>query len=136
MALQAERGNLVGFLKNLVFSFEALAEQKQITLQFLQRALAGVAAHLEDEQFGLEQLAEEVHMSVSQLNRKLKALIDQPADQLIRSMRMQRAADLLKQNAGTVAEIAYRMGFDSQAHFTTMFQKQFGCTPSEHKKRQ
>jgi signal transduction histidine kinase/DNA-binding response OmpR family regulator len=103
---------------------------------FLQRALACVEARLEDEQFGVDQLAEAVHMSVSQINRKLKALIDQPAGQLIRSMRLQRAADLLKQNAGTVAEIAYRLGFGSQAHFTTMFLKQFGCTPSEYKKRQ
>jgi AraC-like DNA-binding protein len=103
---------------------------------FLQRALACVEARLEDEQFGVDQLAEAVHMSVSQINRKLKALIDQPAGQLIRSMRLQRAADLLKQNAGTVAEIAYRLGFGSQAHFTTMFQKHFGCTPSEYKKRQ
>jgi YesN/AraC family two-component response regulator len=101
---------------------------------FLQRVLACVEAHLEDEQFGVDQLAEDAHMSVSQINRKLKALIDQPAGQLIRSMRLQRAADLLKQNAGTVAEIAYRLGFGSQAHFTTMFQKQFGCTPSEYKK--
>jgi AraC-like DNA-binding protein len=102
---------------------------------FLQRVIACVEAHLEDEHFSVEMLAGAVHMSVSQLNRKLHALIAQPAGQLIRSMRLQRAADLLKQNAGTVAEVAYRLGFGSQAHFTTMFQKQFGCTPTEYKKR-
>jgi len=73
-------------------------------------------------------------MSVSQLNRKLRALIDLPAGKLIRSMRLNRAADLLKQNAGSVAEICYMVGFNDQSYFTRSFKKQFGFTPSEFKK--
>jgi len=72
-------------------------------------------------------------MSVSQLNRKLNALVDQPAGQLIRSLRLQRAADLLKQNAGSVAESCYKVGFNDQAYFSRVFKKQFGCSPSEYK---
>jgi DNA-binding response OmpR family regulator len=102
---------------------------------FLLRVIGVIEANIGEEEFSVEKLAEEVHMSVSQLNRKLNGLIDQPAGQLLRSMRLQRAADLLRQNVGTVAEIAYQVGFGSQAHFTTMFQKQFGCTPSEYRKR-
>lgn len=103
---------------------------------FLQRVIKAIETNIGEEDFSVEKLAEEVHMSVWQLNRKLNGLIDQPAGQLIRSMRLQRAADLLKQNAGTVAEIAYQVGFGSQAHFATMFQKQFGCTPSEYRREQ
>ena len=102
---------------------------------FLERVLKFVDAHLEDETLDPASLARAVNMSISQVNRKLKALIDQPAGQLIRSMRLQRAADLLKQNAGNVAEIAYKVGFGNQAHFSTMFQKQFGCSPSEYRQR-
>lgn len=98
---------------------------------FLQRVLAAIEAHLGDEHFGVEELAMAVSMSSSQINRKLGALVDQPASQLIRSMRLQRAADLLKQNAGTVAEIAYQAGFSDHAHFARSFKKQFGCAPSE-----
>jgi len=101
---------------------------------FLQRVIGVIEANMGEEKFSVEKLAEDVYMSVSQLNRKLNGLIDQPAGQLIRSMRLQRAADLLQQNAGTVAEIVYQVGFGSQAHFTTMFQKQFGYTPSEYRK--
>ena len=72
-------------------------------------------------------------MSVSQLNRKLNALVDQPAGQLIRSLRLQRAADLLKQNAGSVAEICYKVGFNDQAYFSRAFKKQFGYSPSDYK---
>ncbi len=102
---------------------------------FLQKVIGVIEANMGEEEFSVEKLAEAVHMSVWQLNRKLNGLIDQPAGQLLRSMRLQRAADLLQQNAGTVAEIAYQVGFGSQAHFATMFQKQFGCTPSEYRKR-
>ena len=73
-------------------------------------------------------------MSTSQLSRKLNALINQPAGHLIRSMRLQRAADLLRQNAGSVAEICYKVGFNDQAYFSRAFKKQFGCSPSEYKK--
>jgi AraC-like DNA-binding protein len=100
---------------------------------FLEKTIRSVEAHFEDELFGVEQLAHEANMSVSQLNRKLRALIDQPAGALIRSMRLQRAADLLKQNAGTVAEISHKLGFTDQAYFSRAFRKQFGCTPSEYR---
>lgn len=101
---------------------------------FLQKIVGCIEAHFEDEHCTVEDLAQEAAMSISQLNRKLHALIGQPAGELIRSMRLQRAADLLKQNAGTVAEISYKLGFTDQAYFSRAFKKQFGCTPSEYKK--
>ncbi|MCH9028316.1 MAG: response regulator, partial [Bacteroidetes bacterium] len=101
---------------------------------FLEKVIKTVDVHIEDEQFNVDKLADEVCMSVSQLNRKLRALIDQPAGQLIRSMRLNRAAGLLKQNVGSVAEICYMVGFNDQSYFTRTFKKQFGHTPSEFKK--
>ena len=102
--------------------------------KFLQKTVQIIESHFGDSQFSVEKLSEEAGMSISQLNRKLKAMIDQPAGQLIRSMRLQRAADLLKQNAGTVAEICYQVGFYDQSYFSRTFKKQFGCSPSEYRK--
>ena len=101
---------------------------------FLKRTISIIEKHYDDIQFGVELLASETGMSLSQLNRKLKALIDQPAGQLIRSLRLQRAADLLKKNSGTVAEICYQVGFNDQSYFSRAFKKQFGCSPSDYKK--
>jgi AraC-like DNA-binding protein len=54
--------------------------------EFLQRVVAAIEADMAEEHFNAEALAREVAMSVSQLNRKLNALIGQPAGQMIRSM--------------------------------------------------
>jgi DNA-binding response OmpR family regulator len=99
---------------------------------FLKRVLDQIEASMGDAQFSATALADEVGMSASQLNRKLNALLDQTAGRLIRSMRLQRAADLISQNAGSLSEIAYATGFSSQSHFSTAFKKQFGVAPSEY----
>jgi signal transduction histidine kinase/ligand-binding sensor domain-containing protein/DNA-binding response OmpR family regulator len=105
-----------------------------IDLAFLKKVLSTVEQNMGDDQFNAGVLADSVSMSISQLNRKLRALIDQPAGQLIRSVRLRRAADLLKQNAGNIAEVCYQVGFGDQATFTRAFKKHFGFTPSEFKK--
>jgi CheY-like chemotaxis protein len=102
--------------------------------EFVRRVLQCIEGHIGDDGFSVEALAAEIGMSQSQLNRKLRALVDQSAGKLIRSMRLQRAADLLIQQAGTVAEIGYRVGFGSHATFSTAFKKQFGVSPSEYKR--
>jgi signal transduction histidine kinase/ligand-binding sensor domain-containing protein/DNA-binding response OmpR family regulator len=134
-------------VKNLIYQREQLRKRfssatiikpsevtsVSVDQEFLMKTFKIIEAHFEDEQFSVEKLAEEVSMSISQLNRKLNALINQPAGQLIRSLRLQRAADLLKQNAGSVAEICYMLGFSDQAYFSRAFKKQFGSSPSEYK---
>lgn len=100
---------------------------------FLKKIIHIIENHYGDYQFSVTQLAENVNMSISQLNRKLNALIDQPAGQLIRSLRLQRAADLLKQDAGSVSDICFNLGFNDHAYFSRAFKKQFGCSPSEYK---
>ncbi|MEO8232517.1 MAG: two-component regulator propeller domain-containing protein, partial [Ignavibacteriota bacterium] len=121
------------------FSKATIIKPSEVTVvsvdqEFLQRVLKTIETHYEHEHFNVEKLSNEMNMSVSQLNRKLKALVDQPPGQLIRSLRLQRASDLLKQNAGTVAEICYKVGFNDQAYFSRAFKKQFNCSPSDFKK--
>lgn len=102
---------------------------------FLRKVLAAVEKHLGDENFGVERLGQEVGMSRTQVHRKLKALTNQTASELIRSLRLQRAAELLQHRAGTVAEIAFQVGFGDPSYFTKCFREQFGCLPSEYGKK-
>ena len=100
---------------------------------FMQDLLVIVENHLDNENFSVEQLGKEVHMSTSQINRKLKALIDQSAQQFIRSVRMQRAMELLKNKAANISEISYQVGFKDPGYFARVFKKHFGYPPSEIK---
>ncbi|HTV00403.1 MAG TPA: response regulator, partial [Luteitalea sp.] len=99
---------------------------------FLTRVLRAIEDHLDDAEFDVERLGRAVGLSRSQLHRKLRALTNQSPTLVIRSVRLQRAATLLQRNGGTVAEIAYQVGFSSQAYFAKCFREQFGCTPKEY----
>ena len=64
--------------------------------------------------------------------RKIKTLTGQTAVEVIRNIRLKRAAQLLKQQKLTVAEVTYHVGFNDLQYFRTCFKKQFGVSPSEY----
>jgi AraC-like DNA-binding protein len=103
--------------------------------QFLDKISEIIENRIGDEKFGVDELSKEIGLSRSQLHRKLKAVSDQTTTEFIRNFRLQRATDLIKQNAGNMAEIAYQVGFSSQAYFTKSFTELFGCSPGEYKKK-
>ncbi len=120
------------------FSQTTLIKPAEVTVasvdqKFLARLKEIVEANMEEEDFDVKELSRKAGMSDRQLERKLKALIDQTPNQFIRSMRLQRAKQLLEQNAGTVSEIAYMVGFNNIPYFSKAFREVFGKPPSEVK---
>lgn len=101
---------------------------------FLTRVKQVIIDRLDDTGFGAEELGKDVGLSRTQLHRKLKDLIDQSPGELIRTIRMQQAHELLKKNTGTVAEVSYMVGYGNPANFATSFTKHFGYPPTEAKK--
>jgi signal transduction histidine kinase/DNA-binding response OmpR family regulator len=97
---------------------------------FLERVREHVEANLGDEDFSVEHLADAVGVSRGHLHRQLKALAGQTPSVAIRTMRLERASQLLAARAGTVSEVAYAVGYKSVAHFSNSFEKDFGCRPS------
>lgn len=123
------------------FSGKLLVKPSQITVtsqdsQFMQRLLETVEKHLDDEKFSVDTLGHEFGMSTSQINRKLKAIINQSANVFIRSVRMERAMELLKVEQSTIAEVAYKTGFSEPSYFSRVFKNHFGFAPSEVKREQ
>lgn len=102
-----------------------------IDKQFLEKAVGIVEKYMSDERFTVLTLSNEMNLSHSQLHRKLKALVNQSAIQFIRSLRMQRALELIKNNTGNIAEISYQVGFSDPSYFTKTFSKYFGYLPSD-----
>jgi DNA-binding response OmpR family regulator len=103
--------------------------------QFLRKVKRVVENHLADSGFSVDELASEVYLSRVQLHRKLKALIDMPASDYIRTLRLNRAAELIAHKTANIAEIAYDLGFANPGHFSEAFRKQFGVLPSEFSSR-
>lgn len=121
------------------FSSNLFVKPAEVTVTSLDRELIdkllkAVDAHLDDTKFSVDDLSEEVNMSTRQLNRKLKAIINQSPLQFIRSVRLQRAMEMLKNNSGNISEIAFKTGFETPSYFTKRFKEQFGCLPSEKEK--
>ncbi|MFK7846869.1 MAG: ATP-binding protein [Rhodothermales bacterium] len=113
----------------------ALEEVQSSERVFLQRLQQSVDQHLGEEHFNADALADELGVSVRQLQRKAKALLDETPTALIRIMRLKKAAHLLEGNYGGVSEVAYAVGFNNPAYFTKCFREYFGEAPSNWKKQ-
>ncbi len=102
---------------------------------FMKKLLSIVEKNIDNYTFSVEELGREAGMSQSQIHRKLRALINMPANHFIRSVRMHHALELLQKNAGNISEIAYMVGYDDPGYFTKSFRAFFGKLPSEVNKK-
>lgn len=93
-----------------------------------------VLNNMQDENFSVEQLAEKAGMSRTTLHRKIKEMTKVSVSRFIREIRLQKAMELLNQGEGTVAEIAYQVGFGSPTYFIKCFHDHYGFPPGEIKK--
>lgn len=98
---------------------------------FVENVLQCIDAHLSNEQFGVEMLCREVGISERQLQRKLKAVTNKSPNQLITSVRLHRAKELIHLQKGTIAEVSFQTGFSNPSYFSKCFKKEFGLSPSD-----
>ena len=99
---------------------------------YLERARSAVEAHLSDEDFGVQALADALEQSRSTLYRRLRDLVDQSPSTFIREIRLAQAALLLRDGRGTVSEVAYAVGFKSVSHFSQAFRDTYDVVPSAY----
>ncbi|HET6567661.1 MAG TPA: helix-turn-helix transcriptional regulator [Rhodothermales bacterium] len=102
---------------------------------FLERMRLIVEAQMANTNFGVEWLASEIGLCTRQLQRKVRATTGLSAASYIRTLRLQRAAQLLGQQYGSVSEIAYKVGFQDAKHFSLLFKQTFGVPPSRYAAR-
>ncbi|MFC2088819.1 response regulator, partial [Calditrichota bacterium] len=136
--LQIRIKNLIDQRKKLreQFSKQTNIEFDQIThtstdQKFITRLMNIISQHISDSDFDLESLSHEVGLSRMQLYRKIKGLFGLTLGDFVKTIRLKQSAEMLKKNAGNITEIAYQVGFESPAYFSTCFRKQFGSSPSE-----
>lgn len=101
-----------------------------MTDKFLQQLYGLLETHLDNSQFGVEQLAQAVGMSRRTLHRKLTAVANLTINDFMRQYRLKRGIQFLREGHN-VSETAYLIGYESPAHFTTVFKEYYQQTPSE-----
>lgn len=97
----------------------------------LRRVHDSIMKHLDDPEYGVEQLASEIGISRVHLNRRLRQLYNVSPGAYIRSIRLKQAAYLLANSRVGVSEVAWRVGFSSLSYFSANFRKHFGMSPKE-----
>ena len=104
--------------------------------EFLKNAMDIIEKHIENVNFSVVQFASELAVSRPLLFTKLKAITNQTPNNFIKSIRLKRAAQLLKQKKINVSEVAYKVGFKDPRYFSKCFQKEFQQTPSQFMERE
>ncbi len=94
-----------------------------------------IEGNLEEGNFSVEVLSRKLALSISQLNRKVKAISGFTTIQFIQNYRLRRSKDLLKIESNNITDVCFKIGFNNPAYFTKCFREQFGITPKEFRSR-
>ena len=133
--------NLISKNLRLKGKFSGVQQQKDKVVEtqvkgndeaLMERIMKVVNQHLDDSDFNVEMLTKEVGISRAQLHRKMKEMTGLPVSEFIRNIRLEQAVRLLEEQKINVTQVAYTVGFSNLAHFSTVFRKQFGVSPSEY----
>ena len=99
--------------------------------EFLDQLNGAIEKNISNNQFGVEELADIMNMSRSNLLRKVKKLTGLSVTQIISKIRLERAMDLLKTSSMNVTEVAEKVGFGSTSYFIKVFREKYGYSPGQ-----
>lgn len=103
--------------------------------EFLERCIAVVEKHLQDDDFNIKKLAREIGMSHSALYRKVKSISGQSVSAFVRFIRLRKAAGLMLQGDYNVNEASFQVGIADTKYFRKQFNALFGMNPSDYIKK-
>ena len=98
----------------------------------MERIMKAINQNLGDSDFNVDRLSQEVGISRAQLHRKMKEMTGISPSEFIRNIRLEQAARLLREQKINVTQVTYIVGFANLAHFSTVFRKHFGVSPSDY----
>ena len=139
--LHIQIDNLIASVRRLRGKFSGAVAQEQRVENIevkgndealMERIMKSVNANMSNPAYTVDTMAEEVGISRAQLHRKMKEMTGIATGKFLRNLRMEQAARLLREGKINVAQIADRVGYADQAHFSTAFKSHFGQSPSEY----
>lgn len=117
-------------LTNEILSIENGLSLPKVEDVFLSKMYQFIESNLTDKSMNVERMASAMAMSQSTLNRKLKALLNLSAVELLKQYRLKKATELLA-TGDAIANVAYRSGFESASYFSQCFKESYNVSPSD-----
>ena len=115
-------------------SAKILATNEQ-DLIFIEKVCSVIEKHLDDSEFDVPILCNELNMGRTKLFAKLKGISGQTPNEFILNIKLKKASVFLRNNMEmSVADIAYTLGFGSPKYFGKCFKNQFGVSPTNYRK--
>ncbi len=106
-----------------------LADEKD---EVVEKLIQYIKANISNSKLDVDDLCQHVGMSRTGLYRKLKAVTNYSATVFVRKVRLDVAAELLKQPGARISEVAFNCGFNTHSHFSQCFAKEFGMSPKAY----
>ena len=82
----------------------------------------------------LSKLANEFHFTIQYLSKIIKEYTGKTFSEIVQKIKMDKASTLLLNTNFTVTDISYMVGYDNKEHFIRTFKKNFGVSPTQHRK--
>lgn len=126
------RKSFGGFVEMNPSEVEVVSRDEQL----VRRCLELVEQNMDDSAFGVDELCRAAGVSRPQLYRKIQAVTGESPVVFIRSIRLKRAAQILKEDSSSVSAVMFQVGFNSLSYFSKLFKEMYGCLPKEYSKRE
>lgn len=102
--------------------------------RFMDQVKSIILDNLNDDTFSIQELSEQLLLSQSQVYRKIKTQTGLTPSLYIRTIRLDKAHELIIDSDELLSTIAYQVGFTSLAYFSRCFSKAYGYSPSSLRK--
>lgn len=123
------------FSRKITVEDKSIAGEPSIDERFLMKVHNYIMENIDDPELRIEDLAEKIGMSRTQLYRKIKAITDMSPQKLVLSIRLKTAATCLKDEGLNVSETCARVGFSDPSYFSKRFKAFFNISPSEYEEK-
>lgn len=112
-----------------------LAEEDDDDKNFLREMMRNIEENIDRSDYDVEQMARKMNVSKSTLHRRVKALCGLTPFELIRSIKMKKATEMLMTGHRSISEIAYSLGFNNPKYFTKCFKDEYNETPTHYQQK-
>lgn len=123
-----------------IYSKRLLVDPAKVTVtdmdeELLVRAMKFIEMNMANPLYSVDDFVSDMNVGRTILYQKIHDIVGMSIKEFILNIRLKRSAYLLENSDFTIAEVAYRTGFNNAKYFSVCFKKQFEATPSEFKKK-